>query len=57
MSLQLLFWMVYILALVFGGWLNYAPNTPWLKPFGSYFAIWLLVGILGWKVFGPAIHS
>jgi hypothetical protein len=56
MSLQLLFWMIYIIAILFGGWSSYTPNTPWFKPFGAYLVLWVLVGILGWEVFGAAIH-
>jgi hypothetical protein len=56
MPLQLLFWMVYILALLFSGWAYYSPGTPWFKPFGGLFVIWLLIGILGYRVFGAAIR-
>ena len=57
MSLQLLFWMIYIIALVFGLWSNYTPAEPfWYRRSGAYLVLWVLVGILGWEVFGAAIH-
>jgi hypothetical protein len=55
MPLQLLFWMIYILALFFSAWVYYAPNTPWFRPFSGLFAVWVLIGILGYRVFGSAI--
>jgi hypothetical protein len=55
MPLSLLFWMIYILAILFSGWAYYAPNTLWLRPFGGVLAIWLLIDFLGYRVFGSAI--
>jgi ABC-type polysaccharide/polyol phosphate export permease len=57
MSLQLLFWMIYIIAIVFGFWSSYEAGQPlWYRRAGAYMVLWLLVGILGWEVFGAAIH-
>jgi hypothetical protein len=56
MPLNLLFWVIYILALIISLWGYYVPNTPWYRGFGGAFVLWLLVGILGWRVFGPAIR-
>jgi hypothetical protein len=56
MPMGILFWVVYILSLLVGGWAYYTPATPWLRPAGGFFAIWLLVGLLGWQVFGPAVR-
>jgi hypothetical protein len=55
MPLQVLFWMIYIIAILFSGWVYYAPNTAWFRPFSGLFAIWVLIGILGYRVFGAAI--
>lgn len=55
MPLAYLFWMIYIIAIVFAGWAYYAPNTPWFKPFGGVFVVWLLLGILGYRVFGNVV--
>jgi hypothetical protein len=57
MPLQILFWMIYVMALFFGLWINYEQGQPWFKRSGSYLAVWLLIGILGWEVFGPVVRG
>lgn len=52
MTLGLLFWIIVVVALLFGLW---APRDPRFAPY----ALWptfVLVIILGWRVFGPAVH-
>lgn len=56
MPLSILFWVIYIFSLIFGAWGFYVPGQPWYRPAGGYFVLWVLVGILGWHVFGPAIR-
>lgn len=53
----ILFWVIYVIAILFGGWSNYeaAPNSGWQRRFGAYLVLWLLLGMLGWQVFGPVI--
>jgi hypothetical protein len=54
MPLSILFWVVYLIALIFGVWGNYdQPNWP--RNAGGHLALWILVGILGWHVFGSAV--
>jgi hypothetical protein len=55
MPLQYLFWMIYIIAILFAGWAYYAPGTPWTRHFSGVFVVWVLIGILGYRVFGSAI--
>ena len=56
MPLGILFWVVYVIAILFGVWSNYeATNPVWFKRAGAYLVIWLLVGMLGWATFGPVI--
>ena len=56
MPIGLLFWVLYIIAVLFGAWASYGqPNWPRL--FGGHFVLWILVGMLGWHVFGPAIKQ
>ena len=55
MPLGILFWVVYVVAIIFGVWSNYTPGQPWFRAAGAYLVLWLLVGILGWSVFGPVI--
>ena len=57
MTLSLLFWMIYIITMLFGLWTNYTPGQPFgIRPFGSFFVQWVLIGILGYEVFGAAIR-
>jgi hypothetical protein len=56
MSLNILFWFIYILALLVSWWGYYEPGQPlWFRRAGGITVLWVLVGILGWRVFGPAI--
>jgi hypothetical protein len=55
MPLGILFWVLYLVSIVLGVWGSYAPNTQWYKGVSGYFVLWVLVGILGWSVFGPAV--
>jgi hypothetical protein len=54
MPISILFWVIYIVALVFSVWGNYG-QPDWGRRAGGYFVLWVLVGILGWRVFGSAI--
>jgi hypothetical protein len=56
MPLNILFWVIYLIALLVAWWGYYEAGKPWFRPFGSAIALWLLVGILGWKVFGAAVR-
>jgi membrane protein YdbS with pleckstrin-like domain len=57
MPLGILFWVVYVIAIVFGFWSNYEAAQPmWFRRAGAYLVLWLLVGVLGWEVFGPVVH-
>ena len=56
MPISLLFWILYILALVFG----FAWNRGILGPYGPWgggLLIFILIGLLGWHDFGAAIHN
>ena len=56
MPISLLFWMVYIISILFGGWSYYDGQPTWYRRFSGYFILWLLVGLLGYRVFGSAIR-
>jgi hypothetical protein len=57
MPLTILFWGIYLFCIIFGVWGWYEPANPaWRQRVGGYFALWLLVGMLGWRIFGPAIR-
>ncbi len=52
MSLAIAFWCLYLVSLVFSVWSNYSNPKVW----GGGLLVFVLVGILGWQVFGAAIH-
>jgi hypothetical protein len=57
MPLSILFWVIYLISLLVGFWGYYEPAQPlWYRRVGGYIVLWLLVGILGWSVFGPAVR-
>ena len=49
-TIGFLFWLLMILSLIFG-WLAYPPTPNW-RPFGYSMLLWILLFLLGWKVFG-----
>lgn len=53
MNISLLFWVLYIVALLFGVYTNRANVPAW---FGGSFVQFVLIGVLGWAVFGAAVH-
>lgn len=57
MPLSILFWVLMILWLIFGFWASYVPGSPypWQRG-GAHFLTWVLLAILGWKVFGAVIQ-
>lgn len=52
MTLGLLFWVIAVVALLFGIW---APTQPQYARYAPW-PLFVLVLILGWRVFGPAVH-
>ena len=57
MPLGILFWTIFIIALLFGLWSGYEPAQPlWYRRTGAYLVLWLLVGILGYHAFGPVVR-
>jgi hypothetical protein len=53
MSIASLFWIIIILGFVFGFVSNRASARAWLS---SDLAIWVLILLLGWAVFGAPLH-
>ena len=56
MSIALIFWIIMLVSLVFGLVGNWpaAGARPW--PLANSFVIWVLLFLLGWAVFGAAVH-
>ena len=53
MSIALLFWVLYLVALVFSA---YSSRAAWPNWAGSGLLYFVLIGLLGWAVFGAAVH-
>jgi hypothetical protein len=53
MSLQIVFWMIWIIGLLFGFYSNRTAIVPWLS---NSIVVWVMLGILGWAIFGAAVH-
>ncbi len=58
MGANIWFWLIYVLTLVFGVWgMNpWRPAGAAWAPFGSWFILFLLIGILGLAEFGSPIR-
>jgi len=54
MSIALLFWIIMIIGLLSGGYINRATVGPWAM---NNLVYWILFALLGWAVFGAAIHK
>ena len=58
MPLAVAFWILFLLAIVFGFWGTTWPgNDGMYVHFGGKLVIFILVGLLGWRVFGPAVKG
>jgi len=60
MPLGFLFWLLFVIWVLFGGWSSYQVSqaTPgnW-RPLGGHFLAAVLIFLLGWKVFGFVIKG
>lgn len=54
MSISLLFWVLYIVGILFSGWASWPVTNP--RGIGASLFVMVLIGLLGWAVFGAAIH-
>jgi hypothetical protein len=55
MSVGIWFWVIYVIGIILWGWLFRQPQAPY-APYHP--VIWLiLIGLLGWGIFGPPIHG
>ena len=54
MPLQFVFWILYLIALIFGFW----PTGEAVSRvrLGGNLMLFVLIGVLGWQVFGPVVH-
>lgn len=54
MSAGIWFWLVYVICVIFGGVINYPFSDRRLA--GTSLIVLILIGLLGWGVFGPPIR-
>ena len=52
MTIGLLFWIIFIVAAILGTWGWSTPQSPAFSRWGGGLLIFVLLGLLGWKVFG-----
>lgn len=52
------FWIIYVIFAILGGffWWPRGGGPDRFYPFGGYMIIVILIGLLGWGVFGPPIR-
>lgn len=52
MSAGIWFWLIYIFCFLFAGWYawGYGP-----VPLGGSLVVFVLIGLLGWRLFGPPV--
>lgn len=58
LSLGLAFWIIVLIWVVFGAISSFNPGT--FGPYGIYghpLIVFVLLCLLGWQVFGPALHK
>lgn len=56
MKIGFLFWLLMILWLIFGFWVYWPAGGQW-QPLGSNLLLWILLALLGWKVFGAPLQE
>lgn len=57
MSISLLFWVIMILAFLFNFWSSWPLTQTNGKGFGVNVIVFILLALLGWEVFGAAVHK
>lgn len=56
MPAGLWFWLIYVICVLFGMWSEWPspPNTNY-RPLGGRLVVFVLLGLLGWAVFGSPL--
>lgn len=58
MSIGVLFWVLIILSVIFGGWSSWPDSkAPGFVRSGGSLLTLVLIALLGWRVFGAALHN
>jgi hypothetical protein len=53
MPLGAFFWIIFVICILFSGFVWYTPTFRY--GWAPNVVIWVLIGILGWAVFGPVV--
>lgn len=53
MDIGIAFWVIMIVGLIFGLYTNRVAPMTWV---GNSLVLWVLLALLGWRTFGPALH-
>jgi hypothetical protein len=57
MSAGIWFWIIYVLCVLFGMYFDWPQgDKPNYRPLGGRLVVFVLLGLLGWRVFGPPIQ-
>jgi hypothetical protein len=58
MTIAVWFWLFYVLSILCVVWREYNPSQPYpfLQRSGWYVVLYVLLGLLGWKVFGSPVQ-
>lgn len=56
MAIGLLFWIVWLMVLFFGGYLSYQPAVGW-RSVGGHGLTMLMFFLVGWRLFGFVVHN
>lgn len=57
MSIGLLFWLIFVIAILFGGFANWPKSPEDRFRFGSVGIFAVLIFLLGWRVFGFVVQG
>ncbi len=52
MPVGILFWVLYVVSFIFGGWAAWPVD----RRSGTWLIVMVLIGIIGWQVFGPVVQ-
>lgn len=52
MSAGIWFWIIFVISIIFGFW----SVWPFERKSGIYLVVYILIGLLGWRVFGPVVQ-
>jgi hypothetical protein len=57
MPLSFIFWLVYLLCFIFSYWSGGYYQAGQYRLFGPWVAVFILIGLLGWRTFGFIIQG